>query len=77
VYLLKRIFDEAAPDFSAETCERATLSDLDPDAVNLFRQAWSRKAGNPQLDKLSVEQLLSEGERRTARWYPDGKDDAK
>jgi len=60
--MLKRIFDEAAPDFSAETCERATLADLDPDAVKAFRQAWSRKAGNPQLEKLSVEQLLSDSE---------------
>lgn len=44
--LLKRIFDEAGPDFSAEICPRATLADLDPTAIGHFRAMWQRKSGN-------------------------------
>jgi ATP-dependent DNA helicase RecG len=39
--LLKRIFDEARPDFSAEVCAGATLDDLDSGAVELFRTQWA------------------------------------
>ena len=31
--MLRRIFDEAGPDFSAEICPKATLADLDPAAI--------------------------------------------
>lgn len=60
--LLKRIFDEAGPDFSAEICPRATLADLDPTAIGHFRAMWQRKSGNKALDALPVEQLLTDAE---------------
>lgn len=59
---LKRIFDEAGPDFSAEICTKASLEDLDPDAVRRFREMWRRKSGNEALDKVSDEQLLTDAE---------------
>ena len=37
--MLRRIFDEAAPDFSAEVCPKATLADLDPAAVESLNTA--------------------------------------
>jgi len=60
--VLRRIFDEVAPDFSAETCPGATLDDLDPSAIAAFQQAWARKAGNRALEKLAPEQALEDSE---------------
>ena len=60
--MLKRIFDEAGPDFSAEVSPAASLADLDPEAVSRFRTMWRRKSGNPDLDRLSDEQLLRDAE---------------
>ena len=60
--LLKRIFDEAEPDFSAEICPHATLADLDSVAVGRFRTMWQRKSGNRALEVLSDEQLLADAE---------------
>lgn len=59
---LKRIFDEAGPDFSAETCLRATFSDLDVTAIQRFREMWRRKSGNAALDRLSDTQVLTDAE---------------
>lgn len=59
---LRRIFDEAAPDFSAEVCARATLEDLDPAAVENFRNMWRHRSGNEALERLTDEQLLSDAE---------------
>ena len=36
--VLRRIFNETRPDFSAEICGRATVDDLDPEAVHQFRK---------------------------------------
>ena len=60
--LLKQIFDESGPDFSAEICSRATLDDLDADAIAIFRERWHRKAGNPALLNLPNDQLLRDAE---------------
>ena len=65
---LRRIFDEVGPDFSAEICPRATLSDLDPAAVADFRARWMQKSGTAALAALSDEQLLRDAELLT----PDG-----
>jgi ATP-dependent DNA helicase RecG len=35
--MLKRIFEEAGPDFSAETCCKASMADLDPAAIEQLR----------------------------------------
>jgi ATP-dependent DNA helicase RecG len=61
----KRIFDEAGPDYSAEICPKATLSDLDPVAIQRFRQMWRRKSGNEALDHLSDQQLLADSDLLT------------
>jgi ATP-dependent DNA helicase RecG len=63
--MLRRIFEEAGPDFSAEICPGATLSDLDPDAMEQFRSRWHRRSGNPSLLQLSPERLLRDGELMT------------
>jgi ATP-dependent DNA helicase RecG len=59
---LKRIFEEAGPDFSAMICSGATLFDLDPGAIENFRAMWKRKSGNSALDTLTPEQLLIDAE---------------
>jgi ATP-dependent DNA helicase RecG len=60
--MLKRIFDESGPDFSAEVCPRAAFGDLDSAAIGRFRTMWLRKSGNPALAKLSDRQLLADAE---------------
>ena len=59
---LKRIFDETGPDFSAEICPRARLSDLSTEAIERFRRIWQRRSGNDALQKLSSAQLLEDAE---------------
>jgi ATP-dependent DNA helicase RecG len=60
--MLKRIFEETGPDFSAEICRGATLSDLDTAAIEDFRQRWMRHSGNTALAGMPIEQLLSDAE---------------
>lgn len=60
--MLKAIFAEASPDFSAEPCAKAKLGDLDPAAMEGFRGRWLKKSGNAGLAKLSHEQLLADAE---------------
>ncbi|MFA5863158.1 MAG: ATP-binding protein [Phycisphaerae bacterium] len=59
---IKRIFDESGPDFSAELCPGAVLDDLDPVAIEEFRQRWLRKSGNQVLVNLPIRQLLADAE---------------
>lgn len=60
--MLRKIFDEVGPDFTAEVCERATIDDLDPAGIQKFRTMWHRKSGNSALESISNEQLLSDAE---------------
>lgn len=60
--MLKRIFDESGPDFSAEICPKATLTDLAPEAIDRFRSIWARRSGNDTLRELAAEQLLEDAE---------------
>lgn len=60
--MLKRIFDEAGPDFSAEICSKAIFSDLDLATIEAFRAMWLRKTGNKALETVSPEQLLNDAE---------------
>jgi len=60
--MLRRIFAETTPDYSAMPCPNATLGDLDPNAIEWFRHAWRHKSGNSTIDNLSVEQLLADSE---------------
>ena len=59
---LKRIFDEAQPDFSASICHTAVLNDLDTTAIERFRELWLRKSSNQNLATLSIGQLLTDAE---------------
>jgi len=59
---LKRIFEEAGPDFSAEICRQATIEDLDPAGVETFRTLWRRKSGNAALDNKPCGELLRDAE---------------
>lgn len=59
---LRRIFDEASPDWSAAVCSAATLADLSPDAIAEFRRLWARKSGRSDLLHLPDAQLLSDAE---------------
>jgi ATP-dependent DNA helicase RecG len=60
--MLRRIFDETAPDFSAENCPKATLADLDPAAIEAFRRRWADHANNPAMAKRPAEKLLHDAE---------------
>lgn len=60
--MLRRIFDEAGPDFSAEICPKATIADLDPAAVESLRQRWLQHSGNKSLGKRPVNKLLQDAE---------------
>ncbi len=65
---LKAIFAETGPDFSAELCPGATLADLAPEAILLFRQRWAkktrdeRKNGWTDIDVLNNAELLIDGQ---------------
>jgi len=59
---LKHIFAETEPDFSKQICPRATIHDLDSEAIEKFRSMWRRKSGNELLAVLPPTQLLSDAE---------------
>lgn len=68
--MLKRIFNEAEPDFSALVCPHAKMSDLDEKSIKTFREMWIHKSGNNTLKRISDKQLLKdigaiEGEKLT------------
>ena len=48
--------------FLALICVGATLDDLDPSAVDEFRNKWAEKSGNRRIMSLSQEQLLRDCE---------------
>lgn len=58
--MLKRIFIEAEPDFSAQICPKAKMEDLDCESIKVFRQMWIQKAGNQNLKSLSDKQILND-----------------
>lgn len=59
---LRSVFAEGGRDFSAEVCPGATLTDLDPGAVDDYRRRLAEKAGSPEVGRLSHEQLLRDSE---------------
>jgi ATP-dependent DNA helicase RecG len=60
--MLRRIFDESRPDFTAETCRGASLADLDLRAVDDFRRRWYETSRVPALLTRPTEQLLWDAE---------------
>jgi ATP-dependent DNA helicase RecG len=60
--LLKRIFAEAEPDFSAQVCDGAELGDLDPAAIATFRSRWIDKSRRSDLADMAPERLLEDAE---------------
>ncbi len=59
---LRRVFDEAGPDFSAELNRSATFADLDSNLIERFRAMWIRKSGNDALLGVPAPQLLEDAE---------------
>lgn len=59
---LKKIFDEAQPDFSSEVCENADIFDLSDSAIAELRNLWSKKSKNLHILTIPVEQLLLDSE---------------
>jgi ATP-dependent DNA helicase RecG len=59
---LKLIYSETAPDFSAEICPSATLSDLDATTVAEFRRRWAMRDNNRRLEAWSDEETLQNAE---------------
>jgi len=64
---LRRAFAESGHDFSADFCDQATVADLEPLAIEDFRNRWvskARLAGDEplaaQLRSLSHEELLND-----------------
>lgn len=60
--LLRRIFDEAGPDFSAQVCPGATQEDLDPRATSAFVTAWARSSGNGAVARRPITRALEDAE---------------
>jgi ATP-dependent DNA helicase RecG len=56
--MLKRIFAETQPDFSAEICSGADFGDLDRRSIDLFRDRWAARARRTDLAGFAPEQLL-------------------
>jgi ATP-dependent DNA helicase RecG len=59
---LRQIHHEAGPDFSAEICPGAGLSDLDPEAIERLRTLWERKTPGQGIATRPVERLLADAE---------------
>ena len=59
---LRRIHEEAGPDFSAEVCSAAKFNDLDSAAIETMRVLWQRKVPTRDLSNMSNERLLGDSE---------------
>ena len=61
----RKIYEETGVDFSGTVCVGAKLSDIDENAVEVFRNKWIEKSGNTRLKGLEPEQLLRDCEAIT------------
>ena len=59
---LRAMFAEGGPDFSAQPCPGATLADLEPESIALFRERWAKKSGDARRRELSDLQTLRDAE---------------
>jgi ATP-dependent DNA helicase RecG len=65
--MLRRIFDEACPDFTAEICTGAGVSDLHPQAIEELRQRWHCRSRLQRILTIPAEHLLRDAELMTNR----------
>lgn len=59
---LQAMFAETGPDFSAQPCVGATLTDLSPEAISLFRDRWAQKTSDPRKRDWSDAETLRNAE---------------
>lgn len=59
---LKVMFAETGPDFSAETCERASVIDLSANAIGEFRRRWAVKTRDDRRLRWTDEETLVNAE---------------
>jgi ATP-dependent DNA helicase RecG len=59
---LKAMFAETGPDFSAEVCAGAGISDLSPEAIAAFRSRWATKTRDERKTQWTDEQTLANAE---------------
>ncbi len=58
--VMRRVYEEAGHDFSADICPGATIDDLDETAIGEFRKRWAEKSKNPRILTLPKRQLLND-----------------
>jgi len=58
----REIYAESGHDFTSEICKGITLDDLEPEAIEIFRNKWFEYSGNKRIATLSVEQLLRDAD---------------
>ena len=54
----KEILNEAQPDFTADVVSGLLLSDLDSQAIDVFRKKWTEKAGRKEYLSFDDEKVL-------------------
>ena len=59
---LQQIFNETGPDFSAGLCAGASLGDLDPAAIQVFRERWAASSRTPKRLSQGPANLLEDAE---------------
>lgn len=59
---LRAFFAETGPDFSAELCPGASLSDLSPQALAAFRDRWARKTRDERKRGWTDAEMLGNAE---------------
>jgi len=59
---LREIFSEIGPDFSAELCPLASMGDLEPAAIAVFRERWAAATQDTRKSRWSDEQTLANAE---------------
>jgi ATP-dependent DNA helicase RecG len=59
---LQAMFAEAGPDFSAQPCAGASMADLAPAAIALFRERWAQKSADPRKAKWTDAETLGNAE---------------
>lgn len=59
---LQRILAESTPDFTAEICPKAVLTDLDTTAIQRFRGLLIQKSGKERYRQIPDDRLLTDAE---------------